>query len=298
MNSRTRPGGPADSALVADAEHRDEASNSEFLALKPALAAQGFSSALVAWDDPAVDWSSFRLCVIRATWDYHLRLPEFLAWAERIAAQMALWNPLDLVRWNTHKSYLRDLEAQGVAIVPTVWAPRGTNLDLAALMSDRGWTRAVIKPAISASAYATNLVTSETIAEGQAHLDALLAERDMMIQPFLASVTTTGERSLVYFDGILSHTILRSPALGEDTDEKARLIPNDAEEATFADRVMQAVSGETLYARVDIARDDAGNLRLMELELVEPWLGLELAPDAAVRFAAAIARRMETRQSP
>jgi len=298
MNSRTRPGGPADSALVADAEHRDEASNSEFLALKPALAAQGFSSALVAWDDPAVDWSSFRLCVIRATWDYHLRLPEFLAWAERIAAQMALWNPLDLVRWNTHKSYLRDLEAQGVAIVPTVWAPRGTNLDLAALMSDRGWTRAVIKPAISASAYATNLVTSETIAEGQAHLDALLAERDMMIQPFLASVTTTGERSLVYFDDILSHTILRSPALGEDTGEKARLIPNDAEEATFADRVMQAVSGETLYARVDIARDDAGNLRLMELELVEPWLGLELAPDAAVRFAAAIARRMETRQSP
>ena len=256
------------------------------------MATQGLSAELVSWDDPAVDWSAFRLCVIRATWDYHLRLPEFLAWVERVAAQTTLWNPLDLVRWNTHKRYLRDLERQGVAIVPTVWAPRGTNLDLAALLHERSWTQAVIKPAVSASAYATRLVTSATLAEGQAHLDILLAELDMMIQPFLTSVTTTGERSLVYFDGVLSHTILRSPALGKGNTSGKGLIPNDAEEATFAGRVMRAVNGETLYARVDIAHDDASDLRLMELELIEPWLGLELAPDAPARFAAAISRRL------
>ncbi len=287
-------------ALVVDADHLDEEDSQELLA--PALAARGLSAALVAWDDPTVDWSAFRLCVIRATWDYHLRLPEFLAWAERIAARTVLWNPLDLVRWNTHKRYLRDLERQGVAIVPTVWAPQGTTLDLAALLADRGWTRAVVKPAVSASAYATRLVTSETIAQGQTHLDTLLAARDMMVQPFLTSVTTTGERSLVYFDGVLSHTILRSPALGVDIGgvdigEESRLIANDAEEAAFAEHIMQAVNGETLYARVDIARDDAGDLRLMELELIEPWLGLDLALEAATRFAAAIARRLDTRQS-
>jgi hypothetical protein len=292
MVDRIRSDDRTDVALVADADHCDEAHNSEFRALKPELAAHGLSAALVAWDDPAVDWSAFRLCVIRATWDYHLRLPEFLAWAERVAAQTALWNPLILVRWNTHKSYLRDLERQGVAIVPTVWAPRGTGLDLPALLDKRGWTQVVIKPAISASAYATRLVTSDTITEGQAHLDALLVERDMMIQPFLTSVTTAGERSLVYFDGALSHTFLRSPALGKSNTAETGLIPNDVEEAAFAWRVMQAVSGETLYARVDIARDDAGDLRLMELELVEPWLGLDLAPEAPARFAAAIARRM------
>jgi hypothetical protein len=196
------------------------------------------------------------------------------------------------VRWNTHKNYLRDLEQQGVAIVPTVWASPGTSLDLAALLAERGWTQAVVKPAVSASAYATRLVTSATVAEGQAHLDHLLAERDMMIQPFLTSVTTTGERSLVYFDGVLSHTILRSPALGKGNIGGKGLIPNDAKEAAFAEHVIRAVNGETLYARVDIARDDAGDLRLMELELVEPWLGLDLAPDAATRFAAAIARRL------
>jgi hypothetical protein len=279
-------------ALVTDTNHRDEANNAEFLALKPELAARGLSAALVAWDDPAVDWSAFRLCVIRATWDYHLRRREFLAWAERVATQTALWNPLNLVRWNTHKGYLRDLEAQGVAIVPTVWAPRGTPLDLAALLARRGWTQAVVKPAVSASAYATRLVTSETIGEGQTLLDTLLAERDMMIQPFLTSVTTTGERSLVYFDGALSHTFLRSSALGKGNAGGKGLIANDAEEVAFAGRVMRAVNGETLYARVDITRDDAGDLCLMELELVEPWLGLDLAPEAPARFAATIARRL------
>jgi hypothetical protein len=279
-------------ALVTDTNHRDEANNAEFLALEPELAARGLSSALVAWDDPAVDWPAFRLCVIRATWDYHLRLPEFLAWAENVAAQTALWNPLDLVRWNTYKGYLRDLERQGIAIVPTVWAPRGTILDLAAMLAERGWMQAVVKPAVSASAYATQLVTSATLTEGQAHLDALLAERDMMIQPFLPSVTTTGERSLVYFDDALSHTILRSPALGDSNASSKGLIPNDANEAAFAEHIMRAVNGETLYARVDIARDDAGDLCLMELELIEPWLGLELAPDAPARFATAIARRL------
>jgi hypothetical protein len=279
-------------ALVSDANHCDEQDNSEFLALKPELAARGLSVSLVAWDDPSVDWSAFRLCVIRATWDYHLRLPEFLAWTERVAAQTALWNPLALVRWNTHKGYLRDLERQGVAIVPTIWAPHGTRLELATLLKARGWTQAVVKPAVSASAYATRLVTIATLAEGQAHLDALLAERDMMIQPFLSSVTSVGERSLVYFDGALSHTVLRAPALGAAPDADARLLPNDPEEAAFAGRVMQSMRGETLYARVDIARDAAGALCLMELELIEPALWLGLAPVAAARFAAAIARRL------
>ena len=295
MSDRTHLNGSTDIALVVDTNHLDDEDSREFLA--PALSKHELTAALVAWDDPAVDWSTFRMGVIRATWDYHLRLPEFLAWAERVAAQTALWNPLDLVRWNTHKRYLRDLERQGVAIVPTVWAPRGTSLDLARLVDERGWTQAVVKPAVSASAYATRLVTSATDAEGQAHLDTLLAERDMMVQPFLTSVTTTGERSLVYFDGALSHTFLRSPALGKDTGPKARLIANDAEEAAFASSILRAVSGETLYARVDIARDDAGDLRLMELELVEPWLGLDLAPEAPARFAAAIARHMEAQKS-
>lgn len=96
MSDGVRSDGSADSALVMDANRLDDEDSREFLA--PALSQHGLTAALVAWDDPTVDWSAFRLCVIRATWNYYLRLPEFLAWAERVATVTALWNPLDLVR--------------------------------------------------------------------------------------------------------------------------------------------------------------------------------------------------------
>jgi hypothetical protein len=100
-------------------------------------------------------------------------------------------------------------------------------------------------------------VTCATLAAGQAHLDALVVERDMLIQPFFTSVTTTGERSLASFDGDLSHTCLRRPALGESHAADTRLTPKDAEEAAVVGRVMEAVNGETPCARVAIAPDEA-----------------------------------------
>jgi hypothetical protein len=131
--------------------------------LLPVLAQRGIHARPVAWDDPAMNWSIPRLSVIRSTWDYHLRLAEFLAWAERAATLRPLWNPLDIIRWNTHKSYLRDLEQRGIPIVPTIWLARGTYADLARLMADHSWQTVVVKPAVSASAYATLLVTEETV---------------------------------------------------------------------------------------------------------------------------------------
>jgi hypothetical protein len=46
-----------------------------------------------------------------------------------------------------------------------------------------------------------------------------------------------------------------------------------------------------LYARVDLLHDEAGTLHLMELELVEPYLFLSLAPHTVQLFADAIARK-------
>jgi hypothetical protein len=281
-----------DVALVVSAAHLAEVDNLRFLA--PALAERGLSARLVAWDDPHVDWSAFRLCVIRATWDYHLRLHEFLAWAGAVAALRPLWNPLDVIQWNSRKTYLRDLARRGVAIISTVWLPRGAHADLATLLVERDWGSAVVKPTVSASAYATVLVSPASIADGQAHLNALLATHAVMVQPFLASVTSHGERSLVFIDGELSHTFRRSPALGLATDVEPRdiLVPNDTDESGFAEEVLRLPGRRTLYARVDLVRDDQGALRLMELEMVEPSLGLALSPWAAQRFADAIARRL------
>ena len=86
------------------------------------------------WSDADIDWSAFDACLLRTTWDYQERLDEFMAWAERAATQTRFFNPIDIVRWNTHKSYLRDLEARGAPTVPTIWLDRGQTIDLGATL--------------------------------------------------------------------------------------------------------------------------------------------------------------------
>ena len=283
-------------------------------ALVPALASRGLRAAAVRWDDERFEWSSVRACVIRSTWDYHERREEFVAWADRAGAATRLFNDAATVRWNTHKGYLRELEARGVSIVPTTWVAAGERADLGALLASRGWDDAVIKPAVSANARDTIRVRGGgDLARAQAHLDAIVgraldvgagAGGDAMLQPYLASVETYGERSLIFFDGEFSHAIRKHPqlpltsaaltsggtgAIGGEPSAEA-----EDSEVRFARDVLAAAQRETLYARVDIARSETGALALMELELTEPSLFLAKSPGACAvdRFAAAIAARL------
>src|SRR5579875_627024 len=86
--------------------------------LLSALHDAGTDAQELDWDDDAIDWSRFDLALLRSTWDYCERLPAFLAWAERVAAQTRLLNPLPVIRWNTDKHYLADLARAGVPVVP------------------------------------------------------------------------------------------------------------------------------------------------------------------------------------
>ena len=207
-------------------------------------------------------------------------------WAERAGALCPLWNPPEVLRWNTHKGYLRDLEARGVAIVPTAWLARGSAPDLRALLAERGWTDAVVKPAVSAGARDTLRIRGpEDWPAVQALVARVLPHKDLMVQPYLPSVEGPGERSLLFFGGTYTHTIRRRAALsgepGYDSTQAERL-PTSAEERAFAEGVLAATQRELLYARVDVARDEAGALRLMELELTEPNLFLPLGGPPAV----------------
>jgi hypothetical protein len=253
----------------------------------------GLDAKPLVWDDPLVNWSLPAVCVIRETWDYHLRRDEFVAWAERVAKQTTLLNSAEVVRWNTHKGYLRDLESRGVPIVPTAWLDVGSQANLVEIMSTKGWNEVVIKPGVSASAFETIQVGTRRVAEGQAHIDRLLPYRDLMVQPFVPSVRDYGERSLICIDGALSHAVRRQPALHLDEGGSAwdgTQVEATSDEAVLAYTALKAAGFPTLYARVDMVRDETGKIRLMELELVEPSLFLTLVPDAALRFAQAIAR--------
>ncbi len=264
--------------------------------LAAALAARGHDVTPAVWDDPAIDWPRFDIAMLRSPWDYYQRRDEFLRWAQRTAKVTRLWNPLDLIRWNSHKGYLVELRARGAPVIPTEIVTAGSRVDLRGRMAANGWARAVVKPAVSADSFGTVLVTPDAIEAGQAHADQLLAERDIMIQPYFASVEEPGERCLVHIDGQFSHAVRkRSHFLGGRHVGPEGMAVEAADDERAAAALVLRLAGpaegdarRALYARVDLARDDAGRPCLMELELVEPTLFFGGAPGAAERMVDAL----------
>jgi len=266
--------------------------------LAEALRARGHQPGVAVWDDPALDWSVFDAALIRSTWDYFRRRDEFVAWAFRAGAATRLFNPPELVRWTTHKFYLRELERGGAPVVPTEFLEAGSRVDLAALMSARGWESVVVKPAVSADSFATLRAGRGDPAAGQAHLDRHLRERDMMVQAYMPAVAEPGERCLVAIDGRLSHAVRkRSLFLGGRHAGPEGLPVEVADDEAAAARAILALvpGGLPLYARIDLVRDPAGRPRLMELELAEPSLFFAEGPGSAARLVEALERRLAGR---
>jgi hypothetical protein len=263
------------------------------------LRARGHEVAIVAWDDPGFDWAKARLVLLRNPWDYYRRLEEFLAWAERVDAATSLWNPPAVLRCNLHKGYLIELAEAGVPVVPTELVRRGSGFDLATLLARRGWTRGVVKPAVSADSWETVVFDAGDPAAARAMIERRLPERDLLVQPFLESVESDGERCLAFVDGEPSHAVRKNPitrggrwaGLPEGTPVAA-----DDDELEVARRVLAAVPAtDLLYARVDLVRDAAGAPLLLELELAEPTLFLADHPAGLERLVAGIERRLATR---
>jgi glutathione synthase/RimK-type ligase-like ATP-grasp enzyme len=258
-----------------------------------ALRAAGLDAQPVVWEDAHEDWGAMRLAVVRSAWDYAFRREQFLAWADRAAARTTLWNSARIVRWNTHKRYLCDLAERGVPVVPTVVLPAGSRVSLETLLEERGWEDAVVKAAVAQSGRYAMAVPRARRAAGQAHLDRLLPAEDMLVQPHVASVATTGELSLVFVDGRCTHAVRKRAAAGDfrvHDDYGGSVAPEEPDEAALAvARAAIAAAGEPLhYARVDLVAGAAGEPMIMEFELVEPELFLRFAPQAVAAFARSI----------
>ena len=259
------------------------------------LELRGFQVTAAVWSDPAVDWRQFAAVVIRAAWDYHLDEARYTAWLRRCDAEdVNLWNPAATVLANMDKRYLADFADAGVAIVPIEYVERGQRQSLRTLLERRNWTHAVVKPAVSASAYGTWRTSLATAADDQRKWDEEVMQRSQLVQPFADEVVTSGEWSVVFFDGAYSHSVLKKPAAGDfrvqeelgGHGEPRNPSPAIVEQAR---RVLSHAAGRLLYARVDgIERD--GKFVLMELEINEPFLYIGSSSGAATRFADAIVR--------
>jgi hypothetical protein len=233
------------------------------------------------------------------------RRDEYVAWAERVGGATRLFNSAAVVRWNTHKRYLRDLEDRGVAIVPTEWLPRGKPSAVGELARRRGWSRAFLKPLIGATARETLRFTAdrEGARAAQEHADRLLPTEGLMLQPYLDRVETDGEVSAIFVDGELTHGVRKVPVAGDyrvQDDFGASDFPYPfaggerllAERAVIAAERILGLDDRLLYARADFLRGPQGELLLTELELVEPSLFFRHAPDAARRLADRLQRRL------
>jgi len=269
-----------------------------------ALAARGLDVEVAAWDDPRSNWPGARLCVLRSTWNYPSDPEGFLAWCERTDRGAPLWNPPSVVRWNHHKGYLLELAARGVPVVPTELVRRGTPLDLDALLARRGWNSAVAKPAVSLGARGAERVRPGDPASRR-HVADLLAQGDVLVQRFAEAIAHAGETSTVLVDGAVTHAVCKRPAPGEFRAQQTRggtLHPAEAggTETSVARRAAAAAAAavgcaprELLYARADTVPLD-GAPHVMELELIEPALFLEDAPEALHAFADAIETRLRS----
>jgi glutathione synthase/RimK-type ligase-like ATP-grasp enzyme len=261
--------------------------------LRDALVARGARVEATVWDAPGVVWTSFDRVVLRSVWDYHERVGDFLAWVDRLEGlRVPLWNPPATVRANSHKSYLADLGARGVPVVPMIELPRGATLDLGRLLEGWDWADAVVKPAVSASAYRTWRVSPATAPERQAELDRMLRDGDVLVQPYVPEITSAGEWSFVFFAGEYSHAVRKVPKAGDyrvQSELGGRVIVEEPTAALRrdAERIAAGIPRPWLYARVD-AVERHGVLTLMELELIEPVLFLGEDARAPTRFADAI----------
>lgn len=274
--------------------------------LLTALRGAGAEALEVDWDDDAIDWSGFDLALLRSTWDYFERLPEFLDWAARVADRTRLVNPLPVLRWNTDKHYLAELARAGVPVVPSTFLEPDD--DVAAILDVILNTHPdaqdfVVKPVVGAGSRDAQRHARGDRSGIIAHARRLLdARRSVLLQPYLERVDEHGETALLFFDGEFSHAIRKGPLLkrgegpttGLYAEETIESRTPSADELAIAQRALTAIpfAKPLLYARVDLIRDDDGFPRLLELELVEPSVFAAHANDAAERFAQVILRRV------
>jgi hypothetical protein len=249
--------------------------------LDAALDERGITSRWVCWDDATVDWSR-SMVAVRSTWDYHERLPEFLAWA---ASVPRLLNGAEVFAWNTDKVYLLELAAAGLPVVPTISVE--ADGDLASAIATYG--DAVVKPRVGAGG------------RGVAAIEAgeQPGPGPWIVQPLVGSVRTEGETSVFVLGGEPVSMVRKLPA-GEEIRVHEQyggttiaVVPTQ-EATSLARRTVAAVEqilGTSLeYARVDLMRLADGVLAVSELELTEPGLYLDELPENGPAFAGLVAR--------
>ncbi len=272
------------SGFVSDAE----------LSFEP-MAELGWEVEMVPWRR-ATDWNDYDLVYICTPWDYQNDVEAFLDVLETIEASSAiLVNSLGLVHWNLQKTYLRDLEIRGAAIVPSLFFEQFDARRVSACFAAHGTGRIVLKPVVGANADNVFVLAGPLSDDIIGQLDRVFSARPFFVQPFIESVQSEGEYSLFFFSGEYSHAILKKPKPGDfrtQEEHGADILGVKAPAALVetARQVLGVVNPQPVYVRADFVRNNGSRFLLMELELIEPALYFRTDSNSASRFARALSR--------
>lgn len=289
--------------LLPDAENAREdvfELDEEMGKVIPAFASKGIKAELVRWREAANRAPEFDAMLPLFVWDYFEgNEVDFMTQMENAAEQTKLYNPAPVLRWNSNKSYLDELESNGAPVIRTYNLDRVTQAGIAKAFDYLDAEKVVIKPQVGGGAWRQVLYTKG---------DAFPDKKDLppgaaMVQTFLPSVTTEGEYSFLFFGGQFSHAVLKRP---KDGDYRIQSTYGGTEETytpTAMDRsaarsVLNALEYTPLYARIDLLRGLDGHLKLIELEMIEPYLYLAHAEGegaenkGALKLAAALLKRI------
>lgn len=262
------------------------------------LRRRGIDVVSVPWEAHGASWHSFDAIIVRAAWTYHRKIDRFYRWLDDVAASgTEIHNPGGLLRWNADKRYLRDLEAAGVRVVPTMWIEGAAKLSARDVERSLGTLDVVVKPTVGASSEGVVRVDAADNEKLQAAGEAANGS-PLLVQGYVSEVAEYGEWSLVYLEGQYSHAVLKRPAPGDFRVQEPfggttrSGDPSGALRKLAEDTLFALNSGVPLYARVDVVDTAAGPL-LMELELIEPELFFRHGSGAAERFADAVVDLLE-----
>ncbi|MDP3801490.1 RimK family alpha-L-glutamate ligase [Brevundimonas sp.] len=262
--------------------------------LGEALSTAGLTAVPTPWTDHVADASGlagYPLVLPLIAWGYHRDHDRWMQACETWAAGVRMLNPPSVLGWNSDKSYLGRLADKGIAIPDTVWIDSPTQADVDAAFDRFATDQLVVKPRVSGGAWKTL-----RLSRGDRLKDA--PGGPAMIQPYLPTIETEGETSLLFFGGKLSHVVNKRPVPGEFRVQVqygggyTALAGPPAGALALAEQTLAAIGEDLLYARIDMAPDVDGRWLLMEAELIEPDFYLGSAPEGEKRFAEAVKARL------
>jgi glutathione synthase/RimK-type ligase-like ATP-grasp enzyme len=260
----------------------------------------GISIHPVVWDDPKQNLQDFDAFVFRSCWNYHRYHVEFLKWiGELEKLNKPIFNSPSLVRWNLNKKYLLEMQNL-ISVAKTFWWPVGTTMMVAQVESclqHLPGSKVVVKPAISLNGQDTFLIPKSDSAEILGQLQSLAMQRDVLLQEFLPEIQSSGEVSLLYFNGQFSHAVRKK---AKDSEFRIHAEYGGSREGVIVgkdliqacQKVVDSLPEKTLYARVDIVETAKGP-SLIELEITDPMLYLAYDSGAGNRFAEALKKSLD-----